>query len=106
MGQRGLLSKSASSMDEVRKQIEHWRKTRPHRMQDARAIVAVGDRVGPGAGDLCGVARFAYQCVLSAAVRDGSGIVALGSGPSTAIQWRKPVHGTTRAIVEVCFEYG
>ena len=44
--------------------------------------------------------------VLSAAVRDGSGIVALGSGPSTAIQWRKPVHGTTRAIVEVCFEYG
>ena len=27
MGQRGLLSKSASSMDEVRKQIEHWRKT-------------------------------------------------------------------------------
>ena len=31
MGQQGVLSKSASSMDEVRKQIEHWRKTRPHR---------------------------------------------------------------------------
>lgn len=31
MGRRGLMSKSASSMDEVRKQIEHWRKTRPHR---------------------------------------------------------------------------
>ena len=31
MGQRGLMSKSASTMDEVRKQIEHWRKTRPRR---------------------------------------------------------------------------
>ena len=31
MGRRGLVSKSASTMDEVRKQIEHWRKTRPRR---------------------------------------------------------------------------
>ena len=51
----------------------------------------------------------AYQRVkgvLSAAVRDGSGGAALGSGPSTAINWRKPVHGTTRPNVEVCFDYG
>jgi hypothetical protein len=31
MGRRGLMSESASTMGEVRKQIEHWRKTRPHR---------------------------------------------------------------------------
>ena len=31
MGRRGLLSKSASALDEVRGQIEHWRKTRANR---------------------------------------------------------------------------
>jgi hypothetical protein len=31
MGRRGLLSNSASTMDEVRGQIEHWRKTRANR---------------------------------------------------------------------------
>ena len=31
MGRRGLLSKSASTMDEIGKQIEHWRKTRANR---------------------------------------------------------------------------
>jgi hypothetical protein len=31
MGRRGLLSKSVSALDEVRGQIEHWRKTRANR---------------------------------------------------------------------------
>jgi|WetSurMetagenome_2_1015567.scaffolds.fasta_scaffold182445_3 hypothetical protein len=31
MGRRGLLEKSAPDLDEVRGQIEHWRKTRPSR---------------------------------------------------------------------------